>query len=107
MVYPSNDGHGFTSGNILSRYTDCMLSTGIKDAYGREIYIGDIIDVHIPNSNMAEGVGGTTTLGPFEVKFEYEDFGTNLVLYPMNECAQSGVKYQVVGNIYETPHLIE
>lgn len=91
--------------NHTAQYVDIEtvgLSTGLKDKNGIEIFEGDIV--------LENGMQRTVSFG--EQEYE-EDFG-NLAYYigfnvytKWGYATLSPVEYEVLGNIYENPELLE
>ena len=91
MVYPSND-FGFTSADILKRYSVVMLYTGVRDVNGKDIYDGDIITNHNGDVQAAHhGVGRWQAV----LKKRATSFWTAQYL----DCTY--MEWEVIGNVYE------
>lgn len=81
---------------------ELMQSTGLKDKNGVEIFEGDIV--------LADGVKKIVTFGEQEHE---EDFGDLIYYIGFNVYTKMGyssvipVEYEVIGNIYENPELLE
>ena len=92
-----------------------MLSTGLKDKEGREIYAGDIIVNHpIPGScGVVYSVNGVSTQTRIVVWLGDEArFGWRLLNGSLEQSGYSLVKcneniFEIIGNIHENPELLE
>lgn len=79
--------------NTLGQYT------GLKDKNGKEIYEGDIVKIDCPTMKMQGKIFYSEDGADFRIYDEIEDFEENL-WYLQEE-------YEVIGNIYENPELLE
>ena len=70
--------------------------TGLLDKNGIEIYEGDIVKV---SSYLVNGLG--------EVGFNRGSFVFNKFEYQTSQVLHSFSEIEVIGNIYENPHLLE
>lgn len=96
---------------------ELMQFTGLKDKKGVEIYEGDII--RFTNSiDEIDNEVGTVTWEQGECNFvaQYktsncvtqEGNGTTITIYLIsNETYQECVEYEVIGNVYQNPELLE
>ena len=69
--------------------------TGLLDKNGVEIYEGDVVKVH---SYTVTGLG--------KVGFNKGSFVFNKFEYPTSQVLHSFSEIEVIGNIYEHPHLL-
>lgn len=82
-----------------------MQYTGLKDKNGKEIYEGDIIDFSVicyPDEKPEQGVV-VFKEGWFMIDNIREVFANRIVYFQNEEWD----RYEVIGNIYENPELIE
>ena len=119
MLYDVQDTYDWET----IEHNECMQFTGLKDRNGKDIYESDIIS--IPYIDPMGGLHEDTKDGIFEVGFENGQF----VLYrteaqPItNWCKREEGEYvsnygnktiiqnitilEVIGNLYETPNLLQ
>lgn len=90
---------------------DLMQYTGLKDSNDREIYEGDILKVteEDENSYIAPVVWGGEDYPAFDLDMRYVpdgwDYEANIL--STLEAGLGNSIYEVVGNIYENPELLE
>jgi len=94
-----------------------MQYTGLKDKNGKEIYSGDIVNCFDDYTNLFVGVG-TVSFGKFESSHEggqsrrhyhqgyYIEKNGEQIWNKVAEDLDWG-KVEVIGNIYETPELLQ
>lgn len=84
-----------------SSEVEVMQYTGIKDESGVEIYEGDLLSVEFVFSGQGK-------LGPFPVTFEYHQWlADELSFSELVSLSKEGkLLFEVVGNIYEDPELL-
>ncbi|MBY8913273.1 YopX family protein [Bacillus sp. YC2] len=75
-----------------------MQYTGLKDKNGREIYEGDIvIDGHENSAEVVFDDGCFCVIG----------YLGDLRTHPLRDSLFCGERFEVIGNIYEDPELLE
>lgn len=95
-----------------------MQYVGLKDKNGTEIYEGDF--VLIPNESVAEVIAGWTRyetnniiaevkINPYGVLFISDEFNSDgyISLYQLEDEYCGREKLEIIGNIWEDPHLSE
>lgn len=88
---------------------EIMQYTGLKDKNGKEIYEGDIIEIR--NFFKKESSLFPVYIGKVVYLKDFARFAINLV---SDKChtpdyiqVMSGEQYEIIGNIYENPELLE
>jgi uncharacterized phage protein (TIGR01671 family) len=80
-----------------------MQYTGLHDKNGREVYEGDIVNVHRVVLSPGDRIGWVE----YTAKYGYS------IRFGNRSCRQSdwandeGAKYEVIGNIFDNPELLE
>ncbi|MFD1484667.1 YopX family protein [Lacticaseibacillus baoqingensis] len=80
-----------------------MQYTGLRDKNGREIYEGDIVKLHQVVLSPDDTIGWVE----YTAQYGYS------IRFGKRRCRQSdwatdeGAKYEVIGNIFENPELLE
>ena len=82
--------------------------TGLTDKNGKEIYEGDIIDVHIPCNSIGKEEHRTRVVVWNEkyARFEFQDKRGNCIADSVG-AKYNVVYYEVVGNVFDNPELLE
>jgi uncharacterized phage protein (TIGR01671 family) len=84
--------------------------TGLKDKDGKEIYCGDIVELHTAANDKAKDVKGNHC-GLYEIywdrKYKLKEIKPNWFLKVIdNDCASFNIM-KVVGNVFENPELLK
>jgi len=88
--------------NLALYDIELMQSTGLKDKNGVEIFEGDIV--------LENGMQRTVTFGEQEYEENFGDLAYYIgfnVYTKWGYATLSSVEYEVIGNIYENPELLE
>ena len=91
-----------------------MQYTGLHDKNSKEVYEGDIVKMHYFSEEFASDLGvlekDNTITGDIQYR---QDFATYVVNtkdqdYTISEyCQEPSEELEVIGNIYEYPHLLQ
>lgn len=81
---------------------------GLYDRNGKEIYEGDIIDVHIPCNSIGKEEHRTRVVVWNEKydRFEFQDKRGDCIADSVG-AKYNVVYYEVVGNVFDNPELLE
>jgi uncharacterized phage protein (TIGR01671 family) len=84
--------------------------TGLKDKDGKEIYCGDIVELHTAANDKAKDVKDNHC-GLYEIywdrKYKLKEIKPNWFLKVIdNDCASFNIM-KVVGNVFENPELLK
>ncbi|MCW1061868.1 YopX family protein [Streptococcus anginosus] len=102
-VYKADDAERVTEMNVHQDEVTLMQSTGLEDKNGKEIFEGDVVVMDGWRRQVV-------TFGTQEVE---EDFGSVRIYRGFNLYLGGGYPnavmstFEVVGNIYENPELVE
>ncbi|PFZ19510.1 YopX family protein [Bacillus wiedmannii] len=88
--------------SLDGKYGDAILRqyTGLKDAHGKEIYEGDIVDTVYDGTLFTGVVVYDESELDFKATNGKENYGSNFQYLP---CCE---EVEVIGNIYENPELL-
>lgn len=86
---------------------ELMQSTGMKDKNGVEIFEGDLVKITV--SNGFDYLDGNLSIVK---KSDYHagvicELLSNTLEYLITDESETGYRYEVVGNIYENPELLD
>lgn len=103
ILVEATDGFGWIE--VKTEYL--MQSTGLKDNNGVGIFEGDLVKITV--SNGFDYLDGNLTIVK---KSDYHagvicELLSNNLEYLITDEADTGYRYEVVGNIYENPELLE
>jgi len=79
--------------------TPIMQYTGLKDKNGKEIFEGDIVEIEYTNN--------TKEISYVEFEQDFCIFVLKVNSYDYKELTPETDCFEVIGNIYEHPHLLE
>lgn len=104
---PEKSGYFFGGNNVgddwLKDEHILMQFTGLKDKNGKEIYEGDIITFIYKTSVRDDGTTAIWEIYWHDGGFSY---GKKSEKYAMSVYHEWASRVEVIGNIYETPHLL-
>lgn len=87
---------------------ELMQYTGIKDKNGKEIYEGDIIDIHQTVNGRNLFVVEITNTGLVIPRYAYKQgFKYQYDIRELLEVNEYDKEIEVIGNIYDNPELLE
>lgn len=108
--YVRRDGYAFWRENSIPQMTkeNIMQYTGLKDKNGKEIYEGDVIDIHQTVNGQSIFVIENCVPFPdvryaFDKSYKYEYNLHELLEIDIDESEKT---IEVIGNIYENPELL-
>lgn len=91
----------------VGNQAEIMQSTGMKDKNSVEIFEGDLVKITV--SNGFDYLDGNLSIVK---KSDYHagvicELLSNALEYLITDESETGYRYEVVGNIYENPNLLE
>ena len=97
MVYP-NDNLGFTSADIVNRYSIVMLYTNVQDINNINIYDGDVVKNYMEDTHLIKsGIG----------RWQASLIKRATSFWPAQYLDCTYMEWEIIGNVYETPELVE
>ncbi|RIL32653.1 hypothetical protein BUY98_09380 [Staphylococcus gallinarum] len=100
--------NGIENQYISLEEVELMQSTGLKDKNGVEIFYGDIVKVSYKEHSYVSYITYEFHETTIEGKYIHEDFHYyENPLYIIFEDDDNDHTIEVIGNIYEHPHLLE
>ena len=84
-----------------------MQYTGLKDKNGKEIYEGDLLNMHYRNESVEKGKVVTVKMGMTYDSDGWEHGRTYGWVAGDNSLADVAPYAEVLGNIYENPEILE
>lgn len=104
----------YKSFNKLVKSNSVGQFTGLKDINGKEIYEGDILNIHIFTQELGSNLGVTEGEKEFKAEICYQSLGLWLEGNKEEESDYivmfNGIheeSFEVIGNIHENPNLLE
>jgi uncharacterized phage protein (TIGR01671 family) len=102
LIYPNEEIK--KQGRVIQWFT------GLKDKYGKEIYEGDIIELHTAANDKAKDVKDNHC-GLYEIywdrKYKLKEIKSNWFFKVVdNDCASFNI-LKVVGNVFENSELLK
>jgi uncharacterized phage protein (TIGR01671 family) len=113
LLYVKDDEaiDGFKEVLAYNKHIDVMMSTGMKDVNGKEIYEGDIVRCTVYDGKSMGGYYGGLVEAEGVVEYDFEKAAfvvegiTLSILVEEEEDARTYL--EVLGNKYENPELLE
>lgn len=106
----------FMKDDMSNQYAPLMQYTGLKDKKGKEIYEGDIIKFSNHIDEVYEEIGvvdfDLSECG-YKATYKTREFNNIMGYYGRTNCIylinnkEYECEYEVIGNIYENPELLE
>ena len=94
-------------GNSFCTEYDIMPFSGIHDKNGKEIYEGDLLNMHYLNESVVKGKVVTVKMGMTYDSDGWKHGRTYGWVAGNNSLADVAPYAEVLGNIYENPELLE
>lgn len=83
-----------------------MQFTGLLDKNGKEIYEGDVVLVIDPYDEDKKIITIEFNKGVYEIKWPSMFHGGDCDVTAISYAEQAGFTFEVIGNIYENPELL-
>ena len=100
---------GYKASEVCVRYDHeqiLMQYTGLKDKNGKEIYEGDLLNMHYRNESVEKGKVVSVKMGMTYDSDGWEHERTYGWVAGNNSLADVAPYAEVLGNIYENPELL-
>ena len=90
------------SGPVWCKFQNLIQSTGLKDKNGKLIYEGDVLRCYFDKDQLADWL-----IVHFSNKVLEQGFFDEIIEIPEIYTKPLPDEYEVIGNIYENPKLLE